>query len=142
MPKAYLDAVQAEDQRVNALFTFLGARLEAAGEGEAVITMPVTRKVAQGGGMVAGGILATLADEAMAHAVLSALPDKQFAVTAEMNIRYLRGADPEKGGTLRVTASVVRKGSHLCVTEAKVFDGKGTLLATAGATFSVLRART
>lgn len=141
MPRTYLEAVQQKDQRVNSLFTLLGARLDRAKDGEAVIRMPITDKVAQGGGMVAGGIMATLADEAMAHAVLSALPDGHAAVTAEMNIRYLRGADPKKGGELAAEARVLRQGHSLCVAEAVVRDADERLLATAGATFSVLRAR-
>lgn len=141
MPKTYLDAVRRKDQQVNSLFTFLDARLERAENGEAVIRMPVTGKVAQGGGMVAGGIMATLADEAMAHAVLSALPEGHFAVTAEMNIRYLRGADPQKGGELAAEARVIRQGGSLCVAEAVVRDTADRLLSTAGATFSILKAR-
>lgn len=137
MPHTYLKAVQQEDQRVNALFGFLSARLEQAADGRARLSMPITEKVAQGGGMVAGGILATLADEAMAHAVLSALPEGRFAVTAEMNIRYLRGAAPRQGGTLRAEARVVRQGASLCVADAMVYDAQNRLLATAGATFAV-----
>lgn len=141
MPSQYLHAVRQDDQKVNALFTFLGARLEKAEQGSAVIRMPVTERISQGGGMVAGGIMATLADEAMAHAVLSSLQEGQGAVTAEMNIRYLRGADPKKGGELIAAANVVRLGKTLCVAESRVEDASGRPLATAGATFSIVRGR-
>ena len=73
MPQEYLRAVLQEDQKVNQLFTFLGARVASVENGTARVLLPVSSKLAQGGGMVAGGILATLADEAMAHAVLSLL---------------------------------------------------------------------
>lgn len=139
MPQQYLQAVRKDDQQVNALFVFLGARLESAEQGEALIRMPVTEKVAQGGGMVAGGIMATLADEAMAHAILSALPEGRSVVTVEMNVRYLRGADPRQGGELFATAAIVRQGRSLCVAEAEVRDAQKRLLATAGATFSILK---
>lgn len=141
VPRNYLNAVQQNHQTVNALFAFLNARLTRAEDGEAVITMPITCVLGQGGGMVAGGIMATLADEAMAHAVLSTLPQGNFAVTAEMNIRYLRSADPKKGGELIASAKVVKQGHSLCVAESGVKDESGRLLATSGATFYVMRAR-
>ncbi len=137
MPKAYLEAVARADQRVNPLFRFLGARLERAEAGEAAISLPVTPDLAQGGGLVAGGILATLADEAMAHAVLSNLAHGQGAVTAEMNTRFLRPADPAGGGTLTATAKIVKMGRSTIVAEAAVRDEKKRLLVTAGATFAV-----
>ena len=89
--------------------------------------------------MVAGGILATLADEAMAHAVLSRLPDGHSAVTAEMNMRYLQGASPNDGGELTARAKVIKNGKALCFAEADIVDGQDRLLATSGATFYVVR---
>lgn len=139
MPQRYLHAVCQCDQTVNPLFTFLSARLTRAEKGEAEIILPVSSCLRQGGGMVAGGILATIADEAMAHAVLSLLEGGRSAVTAEMNIRYLKGADPAQGGELRAQARVVKKGKTLCVAEASVHDAEKRLLATAGATFFVVK---
>lgn len=139
MPHNYLAAVCREGQGVNPLFAFLKARITRVENGEAEIVMPVGMYLCQGGGVVAGGILATLADEAMAHAVMSRLEEGQATVTAEMNIRYLRAADPAEGGLLRARATVVKSGHSLCVAEAQVLDGDGRLLATAGATFYVLK---
>ena len=139
MSCTYLEAVRRKNQTVNPLFAFLEARLTKAQEGKAVIVLPVSDKLRQGGGMVAGGILATISDEAMAHAVLSQLAPGLATVTAEMNIRYLRGVDPRQGGSLTAKAKVVKSGQHLCFASAKVFDEDKRLLATAGATFYVLR---
>lgn len=135
MSQCYLEAVRECDQTVNPLFRFLGARLALAEAGKAVIVMPITGNLRQGGGKVAGGILATLADESMAHAVLSLLDPCQDIVTVEMNIRYLRSADPDKGGELLASAEVVKNGRTLTMASAEVHDSTGRLLATAGATF-------
>jgi uncharacterized protein (TIGR00369 family) len=140
MLQCYLDAVLQEDQNVHPLFAFLRARLTLAKNGEAEIVMPVTDCLRQEGGMVAGGILATLADEAMAHAVLSELAEGLTTVTAEMNIRYLRASDPKEGGKIRARAKVVKSGHSLCVAESAVHGPCDRLLATAGATFYVLKA--
>ena len=134
----YLAAVQCAGQDVNPLFNFLGARLVFAAEGKADITLPVSGRLAQGAGVVAGGILATLADEAMAHAVLSVLREGQKTVTTEMNIRYLRATDPHKEGTLTAHARVVKPGRSVVTADAEIHDAQGRLLATAGGSFFVL----
>ena len=138
--KRYLEALQCEGQDVNPLFSFLGARLVSAAEGRASIELPVSNRLAQGAGVVAGGILATLADEAMAHAVLSLLADGLKTVTTEMNIRYLRATDPYKGGKLVAVGRVIKPGRSIMTTDAEIHDGTGRLLATAGGSFFVLGA--
>ncbi len=138
MPKQYLAAVIRADQTVNPLFNLLGARLTRAENGEASITLPVSPKLAQGMGYVAGGILATLADEAMAHAVISLLSPGRKVVTTEMNIRYLRGTDPGQPGELTATGTVVKAGRTVMTTDARIRDGEGRLLATAGGSFFIL----
>jgi uncharacterized protein (TIGR00369 family) len=131
----YFEAVKQREQTVNPLFALLRARLVFAEGGEASVVMPSGRHLCQGGGQVAGGILATLADECMAHAVLSLFTDKQAIATVEMNIRYLRAAAPKEGGELVASANIVKKGRRLIATSATVSDSDGRLLATAGGTF-------
>ena len=89
-------------------------------------------------GFVAGGILATLADEAMAHAVISLLQAGQRVVTTEMNIRYLRSTDPKKPGELIATGAVLKAGRTILTTEARIHDADGRLLAAAGGSFCIL----
>ena len=137
MSQCYLEALRQNDLTVNPLFAFLQARLTLAEDGKASIVMPIGPYLRQGGGVVAGGILATLADECMAHAVLSQLESCQNTVTAEMNIRYLRSANPDKGGDLIAWGEVIKNGHRLSVASATVHDSNGRLLATAGATFYV-----
>lgn len=134
----YLAAVCCYGQDVNPLFNLLGARLAKAENGQATIELPLSRCLTQGGGVVAGGILATLADEAMAHAVISLIDHDRKTVTTEMNIRYLRATDPRREGTLIATGAVIKAGRSVMTAEAKVHDDTGRLLATAGASFFVL----
>jgi uncharacterized protein (TIGR00369 family) len=138
MRLSYLAAVQKEDQTVNALFRFLGARLAKAERGEATLLLPVSLSLCQGGGLMAGGILATIADEAMAHALMSVLDQDKNCVTVEMNIRYLRAAHPKDVSLLTATARVVKKGAHIAAASADIQDNHNHLLAVAGATFSIL----
>ena len=134
----YIAAMCCATQDVNPLFNLIGARLVSAANGKAVIEMPISPCLTQGEGAIAGGILATLADEAMAHAVISLLEHGKHTVTTEMNIRFLRSADPDKGGLLIATATVIKAGRNILTTEAVIHDGTGRLLVTAGGSFFVV----
>ena len=135
MPQCYLDAVRQIDQTVNPLFCFLKARLTLADHGKASIVMPVGPHLRQGGGNVAGGILATMADEAMAHVVMANLKAGAKTATIEMNMRYLRSA---REGTLFAVGRIARQGRTIITTESEVLDQDNNLLALAGASFIVL----
>ena len=134
----YLAAMCCDSQDVNPLFNLLGARLTSVGKGKATIELPLSHCLTQGAGVVAGGVLATLADEAMAHAVISYLGDAGKTVTTEMNIRYLRGTDPDREGALTSTATVIKPGRSIMTAEANIHDDLGRLLATAGGSFFVV----
>ncbi|MDL2209847.1 PaaI family thioesterase [Desulfovibrio sp. OttesenSCG-928-O18] len=137
MKNAYLMALCQAEQNVNPLFNLLGAKLVEAENGRARIDLPLSPCLAQGMGVVAGGILATLADEAMAHAVISMLGEGKFMVTTEMNIRYLRASNPQRDGMLSGTGVVVKPGRSIFTTSAEIVDEAGRLLATAGGSFFV-----
>jgi uncharacterized protein (TIGR00369 family) len=139
MNQAYLDEVCRERQSVNPLFNFLNARLLIEADGTARLTLPVGPGLIQGGGVVAGGILSTMADEAMAHAVMAAVGADQAMVTVEMNMRYLRSAGPCREADLYAVGRLLKPGRTLCTAESEVYDEKDRLLASAGATFYLVR---
>ncbi len=130
----YLKKVSEQGQTVNNLFNTLGVKVEYVDAERCVLRMAVKPGILQGAQMVSGGVLATLADEAMAHCVIGGLKPGQTTATIEMNIRYLRGA---KDGELVATAKIVRRGRSVVVAEAQVCNGDDTLLVTAGASFWV-----
>ena len=132
----YLSRLCACDQSVNPLFGMLGLRLVEAKDMKATLTLPIAPGFRQGGGVVAGGILATLADEAMAHAVMATI--QKHVVTIEMNIRYLRSASVDDDALLVAKAEVIKPGKTIVVAEARVYKGEDTLLATVGGSFAVV----
>jgi uncharacterized protein (TIGR00369 family) len=137
MQTDYLDEVGRENQTVNPLFSFLGVRVERIDAQAVTLALPLRPEFIQGGGVVAGGILAALADEAMAHVVLANLNPGESTATIEMNVRYLKSV---REGTARAEARVVKRGRQVVTVEAEVKDGEGRLLARAGASFQVLAA--
>ena len=55
-----------------------------------VLRLACKPEFVQGAGAVAGGVVAALADEAMAHVVLANLAEGQKTATIEMTVRYFR----------------------------------------------------
>ena len=132
---AYFKALQEEGQGVNPLLAYLGAVFEIISPAEARLKLEVSKYLLQGAGVVAGGILATMADEAMAHVVMANLEPDAKTATIEMNMRYLRSA---REGTLFATGRIARQGRTIITTESEVRDQDNNLLALAGASFIVL----
>lgn len=137
MVSRYLDAVREPGQTVNPLFAFLGVALKQVGPERAVLELPFRPEFVQGAGAVAGGVMAALADEAMAHVVLANLEDGQQTATIEMAVRYFR---PALKSGLTAVAVLVNKGRRIISAEAVVTDARNRQVAKASGSFFVLEA--
>lgn len=135
MSQAYLTSVMAAGQGVNPLFRFLGVNVVKIEPDETILHLPFRQDFIQGGGVVAGGVIATLADETMAHLVLANLRNGQKTATIEMNVRFLR---PVFSGDIRAVATVVHRGGSVISTQAVIYDKKERLVAKAGASFFII----
>jgi uncharacterized protein (TIGR00369 family) len=89
-------------------------------------------------GIVHGGVLAALLDTAMGCAAHSLLPPAVGYVTGELNVRFLRPA-VVTAGPLECVGKVVHQGRTTMVTEGRVTDPEGRVIAIAGATCLVRR---
>ena len=135
MLNEYFKALQERGQGVNPLFAHLGATLDSVSREEVRLCLPVSKYLLQGAGVVAGGILATMADEAMAHVVMANLKAGAKTATIEMNMRYRRSA---REGPLFAVGRIARQGRTIITTESEVLDQDNNLLALAGASFMVM----
>lgn len=135
MPQSYLKNVQMQQQTVNPLFNFLGVAIEIISREKVILRLPFQHNFIQGAGVIAGGIMATLADEAMAHVVLANLNAGESTATIEMNIRYLKAA---ARGYIIAEAVLIKKGTRVITVLADIVDDKRQLLAQAGASFMVI----
>jgi uncharacterized protein (TIGR00369 family) len=133
--KTYLKKVQQPGQNVNPLFAYMGVVVEKLSPESVVLRLPFRPDFIQGGGMIAGGIIATLADEAMAHAALINLNPGETTATIEMNIRYLKGC---ASGEITATASLIKKGRRVITLQAEIINENNQSVALAGASFMVL----
>lgn len=95
------------------------------GEGCAGTTFVAERAYQGYPGRLHGGLVATLLDEAMAHAVIASYGP---AVTGELRVR-LRGGGVPLGRTLRLRGWVNARRGRLVLAEANLCDETGALLA-------------
>lgn len=102
-------------------------------DGEATATVEAGEEHLNRHGTVHGGLLATLADTAMAAALVSASHGDRAPVTVSMTVTYLEAAPT---GTLTAVGRVRRLGGRLTITEADLRSADGTVVATALGTFT------
>ena len=112
----------------------LGVRDQRAEDGRSRLELDAQDHHLNPGGTVHGGVLATLVDTAMGHAVRSSTGDDDLPATSQLTVTYLR---PGRPGTLIVTAEVRKRGENLTVCEADI-EQDGEALVHAVATFALL----
>lgn len=82
-------------------------------------------------GVIQGGILAAMLDEAMGPVAAAVTGGAIFAMTLEMKVSYLR---PARVGPIFGEGRIVQKGREILFLEGRLTDVDGRLLASATAT--------
>ena len=111
----------------------IGMRLVGLEFDLAVIKIDMRDDLRHPGGILHGGVTATLIDTAMAFAVRTRLPVDAATATIDLTVHYLR---PHISGTFTCTAKVVRAGKRIFTVSADVVNEEGKLLATAISTYT------
>ena len=106
---------------------------DTAGDSDATVRLEAGDRHLNLGGVVHGGVVATMLDTAMGRAVRAVTDEK--TATSQLTVTYL---DPAKPGLLVATARVRKRGSALTVVEAEV-EQDGEAVAHALATFALLK---
>ena len=89
--------------------TMLGLQIDRAADGEALLTLPFTVKLANGGGVMHGGAMASLADTAVAMAIKSLLPNGTTFATTGLNMEFFA---PVLSGVVSARAVVEKTGDR------------------------------
>lgn len=114
----------------------VGLTIETAADGEARLSMPFRVCLANGGGVMHGGALVTLADTAVAMAIKSVLPPGTFFATTELKTQFLA---PLQSGTVVALARVRGPEGRTFHGEAELRDDTGTVVARFQSLFRVAR---
>jgi uncharacterized protein (TIGR00369 family) len=91
-------------------------------------------------GIVHGGAVCTLLDTVTGCALHTTLPAGVGYSTVELKVNYLK-AVTVASGMLTAVGTVVKAGSRIGFTEAKVSDASGKLVATASSTLLIFELR-
>ena len=111
----------------------IGARLTAWRDGAATVVVEVRPEHLNRSGIVHGGVLLTLIDQAAAYAGLYCdVPGRvRKAVTIDLDCRFTGQA---RHGIIRAEGAVVTRGSSIFFARTEVFDAEGKLIAFGAST--------
>jgi len=112
-----------------------GMKLAELAPGRAILTMETGARHRHPDA-VHGGVIAALADTALALAIYTRIPPGTKIATVEMNISYLNA---HQRGRLRARARVLRLGRRLAFGEVEVRNRGGNLVAKSRMIYSVRR---
>jgi acyl-CoA thioesterase len=130
---AVMDTTKINEPGFNRYATLLGLRFVEWEAGRCVCEVDAGPHLHHPGRIVHGGVAFSLADSAMAHALLPMLEEGQNCSTIEIKISYLSAV---KDGVMRAEAWVLKRGRRIVFLEAKVHCGD-RLVATATGTFAI-----
>ena len=127
-----------EEQRLREAFKrvpfahFLKIELGEMRRGAATLHLEVRDELRRNGGLVHGGVVASLVDTAAAFAMLTLLEADQASATVDLTIHYLR---PLLTGRATAQARVLRAGRRIMVITVDVLDETKAVAATALTSF-------
>ena len=124
----------------SALMDMIGGELEAWEEGRVVMSIKLEDRHMNPGGVLHGGVLTTLMDEATAHTIATVRGLESPLATVDMNVSFLSAARP--GDELQCEARTLRVGSAVAFAEAEVRRrGRDDLVAKGRFTYTILGPR-
>jgi acyl-CoA thioesterase len=121
---------------MNPFLDFFGITLVDLKDGYAQFKMPVRQEYLQGAKAMQGGLIVALADETIAHAMMTQLTPEEGLTTIELKSNFLTGVS---GGELIATATVFKKGKSLVIGDCLVTDNKEINVCRVSATFLLLK---
>jgi acyl-CoA thioesterase len=105
----------------NPFVIFMGVKVPELGEGYARFTLDIRPEFHNSQGFLQGGVIAALADEAVAYALFSLVPEGEMISTVEMKINFLA---PVQNGQIDAQAHIPKRGRTLSLGEVEVTQGE------------------
>lgn len=116
-------------------YQLLQITLDQIDEGFARFRMPFRKELTHPYGIVHGGAIASLADTAIAFAMMTLIQPGEKLTTVEFKINFFA---PVNEGELSGEGRVVSKGKRVAVGDMQVKNGEGNLIAKGMGTYMIL----
>jgi uncharacterized protein (TIGR00369 family) len=114
----------------------IGFKITSIKPGEAIVELEAGERHANPMGTLHGGVLCDIADAAMGLAYASTLDEDESFTTLELKINFFK---PIWNGKLIAVGTIVKQGRTVGMTECRVTDEKGSLVAYSTSTCMTLR---
>ena len=121
----------------NPFIKFMGIQAPQLGVGYARFVLPFKPELANSIGLLQGGAIAALADEAVAFALYSLVKEGEMINTVEMKINFLAAV---KEGEVEAAARISKRGRTISLGEVEVRQGE-RLVAKAMCTYIHLQSK-
>ncbi len=114
----------------------LNINIIEASNGEAILNMPFLIDYAQGGGLMHGGALVSLADTAVVMAIKSIIPPHSHFATIAMETNFLL---PVQKGIVTAKAKVLEREGRILKGRATVYDEENRAVMEFSSVFKIAR---
>jgi len=133
---SYLENIRKDGKYANPFFCLMGIDVVSVEPGKALLNMQVRPDMHNGAGWLQGGILAAIADEAMALALYPLLSETEGIATISESTSFIRGV---QDGCIIAKGQVIKKGRRVAFAEGEVCidNAEKTLLSRTSAAFAV-----
>jgi acyl-CoA thioesterase len=111
-------------EKTEPIASFLGLQLIELSPGHARVAMDMKPEYINFNGMVFGGIISAVADQAFAYATNSVITPN---VASQFNIHFIASA--AAGDRLTAECHVMKSGKRVCISEIKVTNQEGRTIA-------------
>ena len=118
-------------------YRLLGMEVVDIKENYSRLRIPFKKELLQIQGVAHGGVVASIADAAVAIALFSLVDLNDILSTIELKVNYLA---PIKSGEIIAEGRIIHKGSRIAVGEADVWN-EGRLVGKALSTYMVLKSK-
>ena len=135
LKRALLEKVRSKQ----AFWKHLGIDLLDVKKGWAKLRLPFSEKLLHPLGIVHGGAIFSLADSAVAMALLGLVGKDEEFTTVEMKINYVSSF---KRGEIIAEASILNKGNRIALGDVEIHDDRGRLVAKSLATYLITKSKT
>ncbi|MGQ9922251.1 MAG: PaaI family thioesterase [Desulfobacca sp.] len=103
----------------NPFIASMGIQVPTLGMGYAHFVMPFRPGLANSIGLLQGGMIAALADEAVAYALWSMVPEGELISTVEMKVNFLA---PVRQGPIEAKARIAKRGRTISLGDVEVWE--------------------